>query len=90
MTATKHWTVDIYIDEHDDDSTRAEARLHTRDAGQITGVGFARRNPHDVNVPEIGDELATARALSDLAQRLLQTTSEDIEDVTHKPVRLAH
>lgn len=90
MTATKHWTVDIYIDEHDDDSTRAEARLHTRDAGQLAGVGFARRNPHDVNVPEIGDELATARALSDLAQRLLRTTSEDIEDVTHKPVRLAY
>ncbi|HEX6335352.1 MAG TPA: DUF1876 domain-containing protein [Jiangellaceae bacterium] len=89
MTATKHWTVDIYIDEHDDDSTRAEARLHTRDAGQIKGVGFARRNPHDANVPEIGDELATARALSDLAQRLYQATSEDIEDVTHEPVRLA-
>jgi hypothetical protein len=90
MTATKHWTVDVYIDEHDDDSTRAEARLHTRDAGQITGVGFARRNPHDVNVPEIGDELATSRALADLAQRLLHTTSEDIEDVTHKPARLWH
>ena len=89
MTATKHWVVDIYIDEHDDESTRAEARLHARDAGQLKAVGFARRNPHDVNVPEIGDELATARALSELAQRLLQATSEDIEDVTHQPARLA-
>lgn len=89
MTATKHWAVDIYIDEHDDDSTRAEARLRTRDGAHVTGVGFARRNPHDVNVPEIGDELALARALSDLAQRLLQATAEDIEDVTHESVHLA-
>ncbi|HEU4543737.1 MAG TPA: dsRBD fold-containing protein [Jiangellaceae bacterium] len=89
MTATKHWTVDIYIDEHDDDSTRAEARLRTRESTQVKGIGFARRNPHDVNVPEIGDELAAARALADLARRLLQTTAEDIEDLTHESVHLA-
>ncbi len=88
MTATKHWTVDIFIDEHDDDSTRAEARLRTRNSAHITGIGFARRNPRDVNVPEIGDELAAARALADLAQRLLKAAAEDIEDVTHESVHL--
>ncbi len=88
MTTTKRWHVDIFIDEHDDDTTRAEARLRTNDQSQITGVGTARRNPHDANVPEIGDELATARALSKLAQRLLQTSAEDIEGATHEPVHL--
>ena len=87
MSATKHWTVDIYIDEHDD-STRAEARLHTHDDTQVKGTGFARRNPRDVNIPEIGDELAGARALSDLARQLLKATAEDIEDVTHESVHL--
>lgn len=88
MTTTKRWHVDIFIDEHDDDTTRAEARLQTNDRTQLTGVGTARRNPHDANVPEIGDELATARALNKLAQRLLQTSAEDIEDATHEPVHL--
>lgn len=87
MTATKHWNVDIYIDEHED-TTRAEARLHTRDDTQLTGLGTARRNPHDVDVPEIGDEVAAARALGDLSRKLLHTAAEDIEDVTHQPAHL--
>lgn len=89
MATTKRWTVDIYIDEHDDDSTRAEARLRTPDHTHLKGVGTAHRNPRDVNVPEIGDELAVARALADLGKLLLRTTAEDIEEVTHEDVRLA-
>lgn len=88
MTTTKRWHVEIFIDEHDDDTTRVEARLHTSDRTQLTGIGTARRNPHDTNIPEIGDELATARALNKLAQRLLQTSAEDIEDATHESVHL--
>ncbi len=88
MTRTKKWTVDVYIDEHDDNTTRAEARLHTSDRTHLVGVGTARRNPRDVNVPEIGDELAAARALTDLGEILLRTAAEDIENVTHEDVRL--
>lgn len=89
MTQTKHWSVEIFIDEHDDHTTRAEARLRTNGLTTVTGVGFARKNPHDLDVPEIGDELATARALADLGDRLLRTTAEDIEAITHEPVQLA-
>jgi hypothetical protein len=39
-------------------------------------------------VPEIGDELATARALADLAYQLLDVTAGDIEQFTHRPVHL--
>jgi len=46
----------------------------------------ARCSPSDQNVPEIGDELATARALSELAHKLLDTAAKDIEAVTHAPV----
>ena len=87
MTQSKHWKVDIYIDEHDGD-TRAQARLHHPDGPLHTGHGVARRNPDDTEVPEIGDELATARALSDLASQLLAATSSDIEAVTKKPAHL--
>lgn len=87
MASTKRWSVRVFIDEHDG-TTRAEARLDTADKTHLVGIGTARLNPHDLNVPEIGDELATARALSELAHRLLDAAVEDIESVTHRPVHL--
>jgi hypothetical protein len=87
MTEAKYWTVDIHIDEHED-LTRARARLHTRDTTKLVGVGTARLNPIDTNIPEIGDELAVARALADLAHQLLNAAATDIEAVTHQPTHL--
>ncbi|MFD2080890.1 protein of unknown function [Actinopolymorpha cephalotaxi] len=81
---TKHWNVDIFIDEHDG-QTRAEARLVSGDRTHLSGAGRARRNPADPSVPEIGDELAVARALSELAHRLLHAAADDIEGVTARP-----
>lgn len=46
--------------------------------------------PSDHDVPEIGGELAVARALSDLAHKLLDTAVEDIEGVTHEHVKLSN
>lgn len=84
MDESKRWTVTIDIDEHQG-RTRATARLHTRGTDHLTGVGLARLNPEDRDVPEIGDELAAARALSELSHRLLDAAAEDIEQVTHQP-----
>jgi Domain of unknown function (DUF1876) len=83
----KQWTVTIDIDEHEG-HTRAVARLHDRDTERLTGVGLARLDPADRDVPEIGDEIAAARALSDLSHRLLQTATEDVEQSTGLPARL--
>jgi len=83
----KQWTVTIDIDEHEG-HTRAVARLHDRDSERLTGVGLARLDPADRDVPEIGDEIAAARALSDLSHRLLQTATEDVEQSTGLPARL--
>jgi len=88
MPRMKRWTVDIYIDENEDGRTYAEARLNSAAPGHLTGVGLARLNPADDNVPEIGDELAVARALSDLGHRLLLTTTADIQAVTHEEAHL--
>ncbi|GGK02164.1 hypothetical protein GCM10010123_35180 [Pilimelia anulata] len=86
MTAPKLWSVDIRIDEDPDTrQTRAEARLRV-DAGLIiSGAGAARRNPTDQENPAIGDELAAARALFDLAHHLLESAARDIESATHEP-----
>jgi hypothetical protein len=84
MIETKRWNVVIDIDEHDG-RTRAVASLHDRDIDQLTGVGLARLNPADRDVPQIGDELAAARALADLSHQLLDVAAADIEQVTHEP-----
>ena len=81
MDSVKTWTVRIDIGEHDG-RTKAVAHLHTGDTDQLVGVGLARLNPADRDVPEIGDELATARALADLGHRLLDAAIEDVEQVS--------
>jgi Domain of unknown function (DUF1876) len=84
---TKQWTVTIDIDEHEG-HTRAVARLLSRESERLTGVGLARLDPADRDVPEIGDEIAVARALSDLGHRLLQAATEDVEQSTGTPAHL--
>ena len=39
-------------------------------------------------MPEIGDELAVARALTDLAHQLIDATVSDIESMTHRPAHV--
>ncbi|WP_433258114.1 DUF1876 domain-containing protein [Streptosporangium sp. CA-135522] len=77
----EQWTVQIYIAEEGDD-TSVRAVLSTKDKTHITGVGHAHRNPADRPAPEIGDELAVARALTDPGSRLLSVTSEGITQFT--------
>lgn len=81
---TKTWTIQVTLDEADDD-TRAEATLNLGNKMEMRGRGFSRRNPHDESEPRIGEELATARALSDLAHQLLAAAAHDIELKTHSP-----
>lgn len=81
MNESKQWSVTIDIDEHDG-KTRAVARLRTLDSERLVGVGFARLNPTDRDIPEIGDELAVARALAALSHHLLDEAVDDIEGVT--------
>ncbi|MFI0786282.1 dsRBD fold-containing protein [Streptomyces lydicus] len=46
-----------------------------------TGHGSARCRPEEVEAPEVGDELAASRAMSDLAARLMRTAYGDTEGV---------
>lgn len=85
---TKTWNVEIYIGEQEG-RTHAEARLMSGASKTLSGTGSARRSPTDSDVPEIGDELACARALSDLAHQLLEATAGDIEAITHERVHLS-
>lgn len=87
MSATKHWSITVDIDEQED-TTLANVSLHTPAGHDVTGVGQAQRNPLDPSVPEIGDELAVARALRNLSERLLHTTEKDIRGATGESAHL--
>ncbi|WP_155375478.1 dsRBD fold-containing protein [Catellatospora vulcania] len=77
--STKHWTVDIAIDDDGSGRTRAHALLTTDATPTLRGDGSAARNRFDEDVPEIGDELAAGRALVELGQRLLAQADADLE-----------
>lgn len=85
MTVSKHWTCEINLAEHPregENLTYAGARLRAGDGTWLLGTGRARRNPSDPDVPEIGDEVAVARSLIDLAHQLLEHAGEGIESIT--------
>ncbi|MDG2113842.1 MAG: DUF1876 family protein [Actinomycetota bacterium] len=54
------------------------------DAGDrsLSGQGRSRRNPADPSVPQVGEELAAARALHDLANHLTEDARATIEAFT--------
>lgn len=86
MTEPKVFTVEIEVHDHPD-HTEAKALLEF--AGERRGGwGRARRNPADPDRPRLGDELAMARALSDLAHRLLDEVAERIEQAEGRPAQL--
>ena len=80
----KTWHVDLFVDE-EGERTVARAVLHTEAPLHLEGRGETVRNPADRDVPEIGDEVAAARALHDLADALLATAAGDISAVEQRP-----
>jgi Rv2632c-like/Domain of unknown function (DUF1918) len=83
----KNWRVELYLFEQDA-ATMAHAVLHTDAPTELDSRGEAHRNPGDADVPEIGDEVAAARAPRRLADRLLGVASADIEAVEGHEVHL--
>jgi len=77
-TITSTWTVEIRFDE-DPDRTHAVAILRTPSGRELRGHGQSRRNPVDRPVARIGEEVAGARALSNLAHELLEYAAGEIE-----------
>ncbi|MFJ8632380.1 DUF1876 domain-containing protein [Streptomyces sp. NPDC093568] len=80
MPHTTEWKVRLHLFEDDEGTTKAHVVLDTGTT-TLTGHGSAHCSPTDMNVPEIGDELAASRAMNDLSQQLLDVAERDIEDV---------
>jgi hypothetical protein len=80
------WNVNVAFTE-EGDRTRADAILELA-SQRFHGYGQAKRAPEDPSVPVIGQDLAAARALSDVAHQLLQAAVERIEAHEGHPVKV--
>ena len=80
------WTIEVLLEE-DGDETDAKALLRVGNQ-ELRGWGRARRNPHDPDRPRVGEELAVARALSELSHKLLDGAALEIEEFENRRVRL--
>ncbi|MBD5786940.1 DUF1876 family protein [Cellulosimicrobium terreum] len=85
--ATKVWRVQVSVVESAGRTT-AEAVLVADSAEHLRTVGRARRDPHDADVPVIGDEIAVGRALRRLADRLLDDAESGIASSTGAPAHV--
>jgi hypothetical protein len=73
------WSVEIYLSEIDGRS-HAEARLVTGVEPGLTATGTAKLSTHDkLDVPEVGFEIATSRALHALGESLMDVAMNDVE-----------
>jgi hypothetical protein len=80
------WQVSVTFTE-DAERTRADAVLELA-SQRFHGFGQAKRAPEDPSVPLIGQDLAAARALSDLSHQLLHAAADRIESFEGHPVTL--
>ncbi|HET6953567.1 MAG TPA: dsRBD fold-containing protein [Acidimicrobiales bacterium] len=78
--------VDIALSE-DADHCEAVARVRVRDR-DFAGWGRARRHPADPEMPLVGEELAVARALSDISHQLVGAAADTLESALGRPVEL--
>jgi len=77
----KDWQVRISVFGSDDDA-EATVVLLTDSPTHLQARGESHRSGRDRTVPEIGEEVAVARALRRLADQLLDAAAVDIEDAT--------
>ncbi|QAY63466.1 DUF1876 domain-containing protein [Xylanimonas allomyrinae] len=74
---SRTWHVQVTMVESGP-STTAEATLVAGDVGRLRAVGRAQKDPADVEVAVVGDEIAAGRALRRLADTLLGQAEHDI------------
>ncbi|RCW39790.1 uncharacterized protein DUF1876 [Halopolyspora algeriensis] len=87
MHDTRTLTLNMQVTESGMKTT-ADATMATGTGRVVHGHGMARRHPDDPDIPQIGDEIAAARALSELAHKLLDTAAQEIGERQHTRVRL--
>ncbi|MEU3979511.1 DUF1876 domain-containing protein [Streptomyces sp. NPDC026672] len=72
------WHIELEFVE-DDQHTRAVALVRLPDGTEVRAHGHASRHRTDTNQPRVGEEIAGARALNELAMQLLTKAHTEID-----------
>ncbi|MFF4062333.1 DUF1876 domain-containing protein [Streptomyces sp. NPDC001668] len=81
MRTAVGWHVEMEFLE-DDRHTRAVAMVRLPDGTEVRAHGHASRHRSDTNQPRVGEEVAGARALNELAMQLLTKAHDEIDEVS--------
>jgi hypothetical protein len=81
---TVGWHVELEFKEEDDQHTRAAALVRLPDGSEV------RAHQVDPNQPRVGEEIAGARALNDLAMQLLSKAHEEIDSASGRTSHPIH
>ncbi|GAA1972038.1 DUF1918 domain-containing protein [Catenulispora subtropica] len=84
----KRWHVDVIVDEHESGLTKAHIVADTG-VRKLQSYGEAHRRPTDLDVAEIGDEVAVGRAFIAFGNHLLHAAAADIEEIEGRPVQVS-
>ncbi len=78
MNTLVGWHIELEFDEVDA-RTRAAAMVRLADGTELRGHGYTSRHPRDAAQPRVGEEIAAARALEDLAKQLFEKAHTEID-----------
>lgn len=81
MQTTVGWHVELEFQE-DDQHTKAAALVRLPDGTEVRTQGHASRHQSDSNQPRVGEEIAGARALNELAMQLLTKAHVEIDQAS--------
>lgn len=81
METTVGWHVEMEFQE-DAHRTRAAALVRLPDGSEVRAHGYASRHPSDSRQARVGEEIAGARALNELAMQLLTKAHDEIDEAS--------
>ncbi|NXY99465.1 DUF1876 domain-containing protein [Streptomyces sp. BR123] len=81
MSTLVGWHVELEFTE-DGHRTTAAAMVRLGDGSEMRARGYALRHPSDPAQLRVGEEIAGARALMDLASQMLQKAHGEIDEAT--------
>nr|WP_280715778.1 DUF1876 domain-containing protein [Kitasatospora sp. MAP5-34] len=79
------WHIELEFQE-DGDRTKAVALVRLADGTEVKSHGFSTRHHDDPPQLRVGEEVAGARALNDLAMQLLSKAHSELRGVAPRPL----
>ncbi|MEU6402982.1 DUF1876 domain-containing protein [Streptomyces sp. NPDC046985] len=83
------WHVELEFEE-DGQHTRAAALVRLPDGSEVRGHGRASRHRTDSDQPRVGEEIAGARALNEIALQLLDKAHVEIDEASGRRSQPIH